>query len=71
MCDHLHDDVHSVYDTGDITQNCQDDVEKQSTAASTLEKDTQWWEEDGDEDVDEVVFCFGRHLDGVCWSTIF
>lgn len=71
MCDHLHDDVHGVNDTGNITQNRQDDVEKQGAAASTLEKDTKWWEEDGDEDVDEVVFCFGRHVDGVCSSTIF
>jgi len=47
-------DVQSVDDTGDVTQDCKNDVDKEVSIATALEEDTDWWQEDGEEDLADV-----------------
>lgn len=47
-------------DTGNVTQNGQQDVDEEISIAATLEEDTQRREEDGKDDLDDVA-CGERH----------
>ena len=42
-------------DTWDITEDGEQDVYKQVAAAATLEKDTDRWQEDGEDDFQDVA----------------
>ncbi len=51
-------------DTGNITQNREQNVDEQVCAATTFEEDTKRWEDDGEDDLDDVAvhsvsFCTG------------
>lgn len=47
--------IQSVDDTGNVTQDGEQDVDEQVGAASALEEDTQRWQEDGKEDLADVA----------------
>ncbi|KAK5008940.1 hypothetical protein LTR28_003293 [Elasticomyces elasticus] len=42
-------------DAGDVTQDCQQDVDEEICAAAALEEDTKRWEDDRDDDLDDVA----------------
>lgn len=48
-------DLHSVDDSGDITQNRQTDVNEQVGAASSLEKHSQRGEENGEDELANIT----------------
>lgn len=48
-------DIQGVDDTGDVTQNGEQDVDEQVGAATTLKEDTQRWQEDGKDDLADVA----------------
>ncbi|KXS97571.1 hypothetical protein AC578_9788 [Pseudocercospora eumusae] len=52
--------VQSVNDAWNVTQNRQEDVNEEVSAAATLEEDAEWWEEDGEDDLDDVAGGFER-----------
>lgn len=59
-------DVQCVDDTGDITQDREQDVDEQVRAAATFEEDTERWQDDGEDDFDDVAvhsisFCTRSH----------
>jgi len=43
-----------VDDTRDVTQNCQEDVDQQISAAATLKEYTQWREDDRQDDLEDI-----------------
>jgi len=43
-----------VDDTRNVTQNGQTDVDEQVGSASSFKKDTQWWEDDGEDDFTDI-----------------
>lgn len=51
----LEDDVQSVEDTGNVTQNSEEDVDEEVSSAATLEEDTQRREDDGKKDLADVA----------------
>lgn len=51
----LQDDVQSVNDTGNVTQNCQQDVDPEINCTSSLQEYTDWWNKDGKEDLDDIT----------------
>lgn len=42
-------------DTGDVTQDRQEDVDEEICAAATLKEDSERWEEDGEDDLDDIA----------------
>ena len=48
-------DVQSVDDAWNVTQNRQEDVDEKVSAAATLKEYTKWWEQDGEDDLDDVA----------------
>lgn len=50
---------------GDVTKDGQEDVDEDVCAATTLEEDTERWEDDGEDDFADVASgeC---HVDGLC-----
>jgi len=44
-----------VDDSGDITKNCQEDVDQQIGAAATLEENTERRQDDGQNDLADVA----------------
>ena len=63
-CSIFQNDVESVDDTRDITQDCEEDVDQEISSATSLEEDTNWWEDDGKKDLADIA-CGERHVDGV------
>lgn len=64
-------DVQSVDDTGNVTQDTQQDVDAQVSTASSLQEDTDGRQDDGKNDLEDVgtgerhsggsfVCCFGK-----------
>jgi len=51
-----------VYDSGNVSQDCQQDVDQEISTASALEEDTDRWEEDGENDLEDIASC-ERHLE--------
>lgn len=51
----LENNIESVDDTRDVTQNREQDVDEQIGAAATLEEDSQRREEDGKNDLEDVA----------------
>jgi hypothetical protein len=51
----LEDDVQGVDDTGDITQDGEQDVDQEISSAAALQEDTQRWEDDGKNDFADVA----------------
>jgi hypothetical protein len=51
----LQDDVQSVDDTREVTQDGEQDVDEEITAASALEEDTDRREDDGKDDLADVA----------------
>lgn len=51
----LQDDVERVNDSGDVTEDCQQDVDEEVGATATLEEDTDGREDDGKEDLADVA----------------
>jgi hypothetical protein len=47
--------VQRVDDARNIAQNRQEDVDEEVCAAATLEEDSERWEEDGEDDLDDVA----------------
>jgi len=43
-----------VDDAGNVTKDGEQDVDEQVTADTTLEEDTDWGDEDGEEDLADV-----------------
>lgn len=48
-------DVQCVDNTRDVTQNRQEDVDEEISAATALEEDAERWDEDGKDDLDDVA----------------
>lgn len=48
-------DVQGVDDSGNVTQDGEEDVDEEIGAAATLEEDTERWEEDGEDDLADVA----------------
>jgi len=59
----LQDDVQSVDDTGNVTQNGEEDVDEEVGTTATLEEDTHGREDDGKEDLADVASS-ERHVVG-------
>jgi len=53
-----------VDDTRNVTQNGEQDVDEEISVASSLEKDTERREDDGEDDFADIG-CGERHVDGV------
>lgn len=51
----LQNDVQSVDDTGDVTQDGKEDVDEEVGTAATLEEDTHGREDDGKEDLADIA----------------
>jgi hypothetical protein len=51
----LQNDVQSVDDTGNVTQNGEEDVDEEVGTTATLEEDTHGREDDGKEDLADVA----------------
>merc|ERR1712070_404348 len=49
------DDVQGVDDTGDVTQDGEQDVDEEVGTASALEEDTDGRQDDGEDDLDDVA----------------
>ncbi len=47
--------VQSVDDTGNVTQNCEEDVDEEISVATSLEEDTDGWKENGEDDLNDVA----------------
>jgi len=50
----LENDVQGVNDTGNVTQDGQEDVNEEVGIASTLKENTKRREEDGEDDLDNI-----------------
>lgn len=48
------DNVQRVYDTGDVTQDGEQDVDKEVCIATSLKEDTERWEDDCEDDFADV-----------------
>lgn len=48
-------DIQGVDDTGDITQDGEQDVDEQISTTPALEENTQRWQEDGKDDLANVA----------------
>lgn len=59
----LQNDVQSVDNTGDVTQDGKEDVDEEVGTAATLEEDTHGREDDGKEDLADIA-CSERHVVG-------
>jgi hypothetical protein len=57
-------DVERVDDAGDITQDREEDVDEEVGIAAAFQEDTEGWDEDGEDDLDDVA-SRERH-DGGC-----
>jgi len=64
----LEDDVQCVDDTGNVAQDREQDVDEEICAATTLEEDSERWEEDGEDDFDDIT-AGERH--GCCFCRRF
>ena len=51
----LEDNVQSVEDTGNVTQDSEEDVDEEVSSAAALEEDTQGREDDGKKDLADVA----------------
>jgi len=58
------DDVQGVDDTGDVTQDGEQDVDEEVGTASALEEDTDGRQDDGEDDLDDVAVDFVVSLCG-------
>jgi len=58
----LQNDVQSVNDTGNVTKDGEEDVDQEIRAATTLEEDTERWEDDGKDDLADIASS-KRHVD--------
>ena len=56
----LKNDIQSVNDTRNVTEDGQQDVDEEISIAATLEEDTQRWEDDGKKDLADIA-CGERH----------
>jgi hypothetical protein len=59
----LRQNIQSVDDTGNVTQNCQEDVDEEVGIATALQEDTKRWEDDGKDDLANIAGG-ERHDDG-------
>jgi hypothetical protein len=44
-----------VDDTRNVTQDGEEDVDEEVGAAAALEEDTEWWEDDGKDDLADIA----------------
>lgn len=49
-----YDNVHGVDDTREVTQDGQNDVKQQCATATGFQEDTQWWKEDGGDELEDI-----------------
>lgn len=42
-------------DTWDVTEDSQQNVDEEVGAAATLKEDTEWWEDDGKNDLADIA----------------
>lgn len=47
--------LQSMDDTRNVTEDGQEDVDEEVSAATTLEEDSDGWDEDGEDDLDDVA----------------
>ena len=47
--------LQSVNNAGNVTQDGEEQVDEKVGAATTLEEDSEWWKEDGENDLDNVA----------------
>jgi len=57
------DDIQSMDDSGNVTQDRQEDVDEEISTTSALKEDTKRWEDDGENDLADITGC-ERHFDG-------
>lgn len=50
-------DVQSVDDSGDVTQDCEQDVDQEVGTAASLEEDSYGRQDDGNNDLGDVAGC--------------
>jgi len=58
----LQNDIQSVNDTGNVTEDGEEDVDQEIRAATALEEDTERWEDDSKDDLADVAGS-ERHFD--------
>jgi len=51
-------------DSWNVTEDGQQDVDQQVGTATTLEEDTEWWEDDRQDDLEDIR-AGERHCEGV------
>jgi len=51
----LEDNVERMDDSRDVSEDGQQDVDEEVGIASTFKEDTQWWDEDGEDDLDDIA----------------
>lgn len=56
----MRQNIQSVNDSWNVTQDGQQDVDEEVGIASALEEDTERWQHDGEDDLDDVA-CGERH----------
>jgi predicted DNA binding CopG/RHH family protein len=49
------ENVQSVNDTRNITQDCEEDVDQEICSATSLEENTNWWENDSKNDLADIT----------------
>lgn len=47
--------LQSMDDTRNVTEDGQEDVDEEVSSATTLEEDSDGWDEDGEDDLDDVA----------------
>ena len=62
----LRQNIQSMDDTGNITEDGQQNVDEEVGIATSLEEDTQRWEDDGKDDLADIAGG-ERHDCGVVW----
>ena len=62
----LQDDVQGVDDSGNVAEDCEEDVDTEIGTAASLEEDSERREEYGEDDLADVA-SGESHCDGVDW----
>lgn len=58
----LENNVQSVNDARNISENCQENVDEEISTASSLKEDTKRWENDGKNDLADIA-CGEGHVE--------
>lgn len=62
----VEEDIQSVDDTGNVTQDGEQDVDAEVSTASSLQEDTDGWQDDGKNDLEDIASGEGHFDDCLC-----